>query len=170
MTRNFQSRPVAPTFASKACRFGAGNASNQRFSQNDMNKAVKLTLDSTYDLCVAGDEIEGVVTSIEARTENGWSFGGIGEGGMIWAQADGLQATPGTGVIAVGDYVLASTITALNTVLAGTGYPKVVKATTQASAKATPFAWRVISQGPAASGAVGTAIVLQRMGVPIAPM
>ena len=49
--------------------------------------------------------------------------------GMIFATADGLQATAGTGAIAVGDYVVAGTATAKGTAL--TVYPKVCKATVQ---------------------------------------
>jgi hypothetical protein len=91
---------------------------------------------------------------------------------------DGLQATPGTGAIAVGDYVVAGTATAKGTSVAG--YPKVCKATNQPGAtvtsadnvvgninaaiakvvdstKVAQFGWRVVSlDGTTAVGQTAT--------------
>ena len=65
---------------------------------------------------------------------------------------DGLQATPGVGVIAVGDYVVCGTVTARGTALSGP--PKVCKAT--ASASDLVFKWRVVSlDGTTAVGQTG---------------
>lgn len=159
MSRNHFIVPTAPTESSMTVRFGAGNAANNRWDLKEQGKAVKLTVESTYDLCVAGDEIEGFVTSVEPAPQNGWSVGGITQCDLRWATADGIQAD-GTGTIAIGDYVLAGAITAKGTAL--TQYAKVRKATTQANVKASPFSWRVVSLGPAGTGAVGTAIVIKR--------
>jgi hypothetical protein len=160
MSRNHFIVPTAPTESSKTVRFGAGNAANDRWDLKEQGKAVKLVGESRYDLCAAADEIEGFVTSVEAAPQNGYSIGGITQCDLRWATADGIQATPGTGAIAVGDYVLAGTATAKGTAL--TQYAKVVKATTQATVKGSPFNWRVKSLGPVGTGAVGTAIVIER--------
>ena len=160
MSRAHRIVPTAPTRESLTVRLGAGNSIGDRFDLKEQAKAVKLVAESRYDLCVAGDEIEGFVTSVEASTQDGFSIGGIATNDTRWATADGLQATPGTGVIVVGDYVLAGTITAKGTAL--TQYAKVVKATTQANVKASPYSWRVVSLGTAGTGAVGTAIVIRR--------
>lgn len=152
--------PTAPTRASMTVRLGSAATTAENYSVADEGKAVKLAGESRFVLAVAGDEIEGFITSVEAATQNGWSIGGINRGDPQWATADGLQATPGTGTIAVGDYVLAGSITAKGTRL--TQYQKVVKATTQANVKGSPFSWRVVSLGPVGTGAVGTAIVIER--------
>lgn len=72
---------------------------------------------------------------------------------------DGLQATPGIGVVAIGDYVVAGTITAAGTAL--TSYPKVCKATGAGTTLNHKF--RVVSLGTAGTGAVGTTGVIQRV-------
>lgn len=160
MSRDHRIVPTAPTDSSKTVRLGAGNTLGDRFDLKEQGKAVKLVAESRYDLCAVGDEIEGFITSVEAATQNGYSIGGIAQEDLQWATADGIQGTPGTGTILVGDYVLAGTATAKGTAL--TQYAKVVKATTQANVKASPYSWRVESLGPVGTGAVGTAIVIRR--------
>jgi hypothetical protein len=140
----------------------------------DDGKLVKQAGESQYDLCVAGDPIMGVITSVEMATSGGWTIGGTIDEGKIFATADGLQATPGTGVIALGDFVVAGTITAKGTALAA--YPKVCKATVQpgdvpasltaagAQVLAALYSWKVVSLGTAGTGAVGTTIVIKRIG------
>jgi hypothetical protein len=160
MSRDHRIVPTAPTEASKTVRLGAGTGAANNFDLKEQGKAVKLVAESRYDLCAAGDEIEGFITSVEGATQNGYSIGGIAQEDLQWATADGLQGTLGVGVIAVGDYILAGTLTAKGTALLQ--YQKVAKATTQANVKASPFSWRVESLGPAGTGAVGTAIVIRR--------
>ena len=46
-------------------RLGAGNAAGDRYSDVDQGKLVKLVAESRYDLCAAGDAIEGVVVAVE---------------------------------------------------------------------------------------------------------
>jgi len=142
-------------------RLGAGSGSANNLTTKDEGKLIKLVGESRYDLCVAGDTIEGWIYGIDPATSGGFTIGGRVQDGAIYALADGLQATPGTGTLAIGDYVVAGTITAKGTAL--TSYPKVCKATDQAAAKAAPFAWRVMSLGVAGTGAVGTSIVLERV-------
>lgn len=142
-------------------RLGAGTGAANNVNTAEEGKLIKLVAESRYDQCAAGDAIEGWIYAVEPATSGGFSLGGRVQDGMIYALADGLQATPGTGVIAVGDYVVAGTPTAKGTKLAS--YPKVCKATDQAAAKASPFAWRVVSLTQVGTGAVGTAVVLERV-------
>lgn len=152
---------ITPTIHSEkvvTARIG-GNASNTRANDNDVGKFVKLSGDSAYGLVSSADAIEGVVTSVETGVYDGYSLGGVVTKGFIEATANGLQATAGTGAIAVGDYVLATAPAAIQ--VADTAPRKVVKATTQADAKAAPFKARVVSLGTAGTGAVGTTIVIE---------
>lgn len=145
----------------KTVRLGATGAGNQ-YGYEENGKAVKLTADSRYVLAVAGDAIEGIQQSSnwpEQGTMDGFSIGGIVSTGYKEVTFDGLQATPGTGVVAVGDYVVVGTVVAKGTAL--TGPLKVTKATTQADAKAAPFKARVVSLGSAGTGAVGTVGVVE---------
>lgn len=152
-------RPQGAVENSITVRLGAGTGSSNNLSDLDNGKLVKLVAESRYDLAAAGDSIEGVITSVESATSGGYSIGGVLEEGIMWVTADGLQATPGTGAIAIGDLVVASTATAKGTAL--TSYPKVGKATSQAVQK---FMWRVVSLGTAGTGAVGTDIVISYIG------
>lgn len=139
-------------------RLGAGNTANDRMSDVDEGKAVKLVAESRYDLCAVGDKIEGFIVNIETATSGGYTVGGVVSDDKVFATADGLQATPGVGAIAVGDYVVAGSQTAKGTAL--TAFAKVCKATSQAYGA---FTWRVVSLGATGTGAVGTQIVIERV-------
>ena len=137
----------------KTVRLGTTGAGNQ-YGYAEIGKAVKLSGESAYVLCAAGDPIEGIVSSsnlAEQGTVDGFSIGGIISTGYKEVTFDGLQATPGTGVVAIGDYVLTGTVVAKDTAL--TGPLKVVKATSQAPGA---YKARVVSLGQAGTGAVGT--------------
>lgn len=145
----------------KTVRLGATGAGNQ-YGYEENGKAVKLTADSRYVLAAAGDAIEGIQQSSnwpEQGTMDGYSIGGIVSTGYKEVTFDGLQATPGTGTVAVGDYVVVGTVVAKGTAL--TGPLRVTKATTQADAKAAPFKARVVSLGSAGTGAVSTVGVVE---------
>jgi hypothetical protein len=159
MARDHYLAPTGTPEGSKVVRLGAGSGSANNVDYKEVSKFVKLVADSRFDLCVAGNEIEGLITSVEAATQNSFSIGGVHEFGRYFVTADGLQATPGTGTIAVGDYVVAGTVTAKGTVLAS--YPKVCKAT--AAGNTLNFKWRVVSLWTAGTGAVGTTIVIERV-------
>lgn len=134
------------------CRLGAASGSANYMTDIEIGKPVKLIGDSLYDLCAAGDQIEGFISSVETYTQDDFSIGGIKQEDRKAVKLDGLQATPGTGVIAVGDYVVAGTAVAKGTALSG--LPKVCKATTQTGMY---FAWRVVSlDGTTAVGQTGT--------------
>lgn len=143
-------------------RLGAGSGTANQVTEAENNKFVKLVATDRFDLAAAGDDIEGVLLAVEAGTSGGFSVGGVClEEDFLEVTADGLQATPGTGVIAAGDYVVVGTVVAKGTKL--TGLPRVTKATNQATAKASPFARRVVSLGSAGTGAVGTIITIQKV-------
>lgn len=152
---------ITPTVHSEkvvTARLG-GNASNTCATDLDVGKFVKLVGESNYGLVASADAIEGMITSVETGTYDGYVLGGVVSSGYVEATANGLQATAGTGVIAVGDYVLATAPAAIQ--VADAAPRKVVKATDQAAAKAAPFKARVVSLGSAGTGAVGTTIVIE---------
>ena len=134
----------------------------QNYGNTEIGKAVKLSASDAYALCVAGDRIEAIVSSSNLASQgkvDGFAIGGIVGTGYKSVVFDGLQATPGTGVIGYGDYVVVGTVSPF-----GTALPtnlKVTKATDQAAASAGVYRARVVSLGVSASGAVGTAGVIE---------
>ena len=138
-----------------------GNAAGTRANDNDVGKGVKLVGDSNYGLLAAADAIEGVITSVETGIYDGYSLGGVQSKGYIDATAYGLQATPGTGAITVGQYVLAAAPAAIQVKETLSTTLRVVSATNQATAATAAFKARVVSLGPVGTGAVGTAIVIE---------
>jgi hypothetical protein len=138
-------------------RLGQTGSANL-YSDKEVGKAVKLTAESRYELCAITDAIEGVISSVNLGTFDGYTVGGIVTSGYKEVTFDGSQAA-GTGAIAVGTYVLVGTVTAKDTAL--TTPLKVRSATDQAAAKAAPFKARVVSLGSAGTGAVGTVGVIE---------
>ena len=143
------------------------------YGATEIGKFVKQGAESAHILCAAGDNIEGSIVAVEAATANGFGIGTVQQKDSKFVTFDGLQATPGTGTIAVGDYVVCGTVTAKDTALPG--YAKVCKSTVQIGAvpadltaagtmaKAALFAWRVVSLGSAGTGAVGTTGLIERV-------
>lgn len=166
----FKMTPTAPTKDVDTARMGATSA---KLVDNDKGKLVKLAADSQYSLCAAGDSIEGVFIALESGTQDNFAIGSVQKSGKVNAICDGLEATVGTGTIAVGDYVLCGTVVAAGTALTSTTGPKVVKATYQPGTdltninqtaelmKAVMFPWRVVSLGSA--GAVGDTCVIEKV-------
>lgn len=156
-----------------AARLGAGTGTANNLTDIEIGKPVKMVGESRYNLTAAGEPIEGFITAVEGATADGYTLGSVQTKNRKTVTADGLQATPGTGTIAIGDYVVTGTVVAKGTALpAG---PKVCKATDQPGTvpaalsnvgpqiKNTLFAWRVVSLGAAGTGAVGTTIVIERV-------
>jgi len=135
-----------------SARLGSAPDAAGRISDAEVGKFVKLAGESRLDLCVAGDQIEGRISAFEPATLDGYSFGSVQVEGRFAVTFDGVQATPGTGTIAIGDYVVCGTPAAKGTAL--TAPAKVCKAT--AAGNTLNFKWRVISLGAAGTGAVGT--------------
>lgn len=133
----------------------------------ERGKFVKFAAESRHILAVLGDDIETVIDNVNTSTQDGYSLAALRQtgpgssGAFLNVTFDGLQATPGTGTIAIGDYVLVGSVVAKGTVLVAP--PKVVKATDQTVAKAPPFSWRVVSLGAAASGAPGNVGLIERV-------
>ena len=137
-------------------RLGAGSGSANYVTDVEIGKSVKLAGDSQYNLCAAGDQIEGFITAVETYTADDFSIGSVQFEGRKRVTLDGLQATPGTGTCAIGDYVVSGTAVAKGTAL--TVPMKVCKATTQTGMY---FAWRIVSlEG---TGAVGQIAVIERV-------
>lgn len=154
-------------------RLGAGAGAANNLSDADKYKPVKLVADSRFDLCAVGDPIEGFIQSIESATLDGYTIGSVQVEDRYQVTADGLQATPGTGAIAVGDFVVCSTPAAKGTAVPSTG-PKVCKATWQPGTtapavladvvslqKVANYGWRVVAI-TAGTGAVGDTLIIER--------
>lgn len=129
-----------------------GNTEGTRFSDADKGKAVKLTAESQYALVADGDAIEGFVTSVEVGTYDGFKLGGVISTGKKRATLSGAGA--------VGDYVVAAAPSALG--VKTPAYMQVKKAADQGAAKASPFAWRIVSL-LGGSGATGTNVLIERV-------
>jgi hypothetical protein len=139
---------------------GASGSATQ-LAKEDNDKFVKLIGDSQYGLCAVGNEIEGVVSvANDIAPGDGFNLGSIINNvrARVKVTLDGLQATPGTGTLVVGDYVVCGTVTARGTVLPGP--PKVCKAT--AAATGIVFKWRVVSF-ISGTGAVGQTALIERV-------
>lgn len=158
--------------AAKTARLGAGSGAGNWIDDKEVGKPVKLVAESRFDLCAAGDPIEGRIESVEAAPLDGFSVGSVKQYERMSVVFDGIQATPGTGTVAIGDYVVTGTVVAKGTALAAA--MKVCKATAQPGAVAASlteaglmarlaaYAWRVVSLGTVGTGAVGTAGVIER--------
>jgi hypothetical protein len=121
----------------QTARLGAGTGSSNQVGDKEVGKAVKMVADSRYDLCAAGDPIEAFIKSVEAATLDNYTVGTVQVGGRKEVLADGLEATAGTGTLAVGDYVVCGTVVAKGTALADESSMKVTKATNQPGAAIT---------------------------------
>jgi len=135
------------------------------FSDTDVGQAVKMGVANDYVQAVDGDEMEGVVTSVEVVTVNdGMSFGSVQRNMRVTAQ---VAANEG-GTMAVGDHVVVGTPIALGT---ANGMPQ-VKIGTAASQLAvadydyterTPnnFMWKCI-RIVSGTGVLGDVVLLER--------
>lgn len=155
-------------------RCGAGTGAANQWDDKEVGKFVKLAADSRYDLCAVGNPIQGIVSAVETGTQDNYTIGSVRVTGRVEVTFDGLQATPGTGTIAVGDFVVCGTPVAKGTALSAPA--KVCKATqqpgvTEAGAvgdvndqlAVAMFPWRVVSLGSAGTGAVGTVGIIERL-------
>jgi len=129
-----------------------GTAAGDAHKDIDVGRFKKLVGESRYDDTAAGNAIEGILISVESATQDGFYMGTLQKAGRVEVILNGLEATPGVGTIVVGDYVYASAPIARG-VAQTLGAPKVVKATTQATASASPFPWRLVSIDNASGGA-----------------
>jgi len=149
-------------------RLGSGSGDqlpNAVYADTEVGKFVKLSAGSRYQLSAAGDPIEGFIGSTEPATIDGYCFGTVYDKGRKRVVLDGLQATPGTGTVAVGDVVVTGTVVAKGTAL--TAPAKVCKMTDPTTvggllAVAIKPIWRVVEIF-GASGTVGTQALIERV-------
>jgi len=156
----FKFGPLVDSTEVITARTADGTGASNQLLDADTGKFLKLKGDSQYGLCAVGDEIEGVLVAANyPAPADGYNLGSVAVEGRVRVTLDGLQATPGTGVIAVGDYVVCGTVVARGTAL-GTGvYPKVCKAT--AAGNTLNFKWRVVSLD--GTTAVGQTAVIESL-------
>lgn len=149
---------LSPYRINQSARLADGTGVANQLTDADVRKFIKLVGDSQYGLCAVGNEIEGIVETANEQIADGFYIGGYRTDGRAMVTLDGLQATPGTGTIAIGDYVVAGTPVARGTAL-GTAHPKVCKAT--AAPKDILFKWRVVALY--GTGAVGQIALIERV-------
>lgn len=182
----FQFKEIILNGTALTARLGAGTGAANQVDDKEVGKAVKIAADSRYNLCSVGDPIEAFVAAVETATLDDFTIGTVQAGGRKEVLADGLQATPGTGTLAIGDYVVAGTMVAKGTALADESSQKVVKATSQpgvavvladnlvatinaglatvaAQQKNGAYGWKVVSLGSVGTGAVGTKVLIERV-------
>lgn len=158
-------QPTVPTNAVIATHLGADGTAPNRFTDNDIGKAVKLAGSDNYVLAADGNEIEGFVLAIEPGTiDEGFSYGSVQKDGRV------IAINKGAGAIAVGAYVVAAAQAALGTKNDTGGnnfdpcpHVKAGAVGTPGSSFTTPavYFWRVISL-LGGNGGVGTAILIEK--------
>lgn len=157
----FQRRvTLSPYRLNNTFRLGDGAGTANPLSDADVGKFLKLKGDSLMGLCAVGDEIEAVCETVgdPIALQDGYVLGGVRDDGEVEVTLDGLQATPGTGTCAVGDYVVAGTPVARGTAQGSTP-PKVCKAT--AAATGIVYTWRITALR--GTGAVGQIALIERV-------
>ena len=153
---------INPYVNAKTARLADGPGATNLLGKLDNGKFVKLVGDSQYGLCAVGNEIEAEIgVADDIAPADGFTMGSLNEAASTRIQVtfDGVQATPGTGVIAIGDYVVAGTVVARGTGLLG-ALPKVCKAT--ALGADVVYKWRVVSF-ISGTGAVGQTGLIERV-------
>lgn len=154
----FKFGPLADSTTVVTARTADGTGVSNQLTDADTGKFLKLAGDSQYGLCAVGNEIEGVLVAANYPAQaDGFYLGSVAVNGRVRVTLDGLQATPGTGVIALGDYVVAGTPVARGTALSGA--PKVCKAT--AAPADLVHKWRVVSLD--GTTAVGQTALIERV-------
>jgi len=128
-----------------------GATTGEGWGDEEVGKAVKLGAANNYVLCSDGDDIEGVVVSVEPNTVNeGFSFGSVQSDRRMLAVLD-----TGETAVAVGATVVAGAQEAVGTQTNG---GKVVVATGAGVA----FKWRVIRL-VSGTGEAGATVLIERL-------
>lgn len=142
--QTFYLQPLVDVVGNQTVLLGASNVTNM--VQADLGKAVKLSGDSAYVLCVLNDDIEGTVEAIAAaKVAGGRSYGTMNYRGR-------RQAVVTVGACVVGAYVVSGAQAAL-----GTAGPLNV-----CPGAGVQFRWRVVST-LGSNGGVGTNVVIERV-------
>ena len=126
-----------------------GTGANVFDSETDVNKGVKLGTSQNYVLAADGDEIEGVVASVEPFNVNdGFSFGTV----QVDRRIEAVVVASRVGALAIGSLVVNDIPVAL-----GTAGDIQVKAGSPAT-----FLWRVIRH-VTGTGVTGDTVLLERV-------
>lgn len=150
-----------PYHINKTARVADGAGAANQLTTADDGKFVKLVGDSQYGLCAVGNEIEGILdVADDIALQDGFNLGSVRDaiGTRKKVTFDGLQATPGTGTVAIGDYVVCGTVVARGTSLLGV-HPRVCRAT--AAGTGLVYKWRIVSFD--GTGAVGQTGLIERV-------
>lgn len=150
---------IVPTIHKEKIRTVNLGTTSRLFKSEDLGKAVKLVSAGTYDLCDAGDKIEGIVTSSEYAL-TGAPRGGLSVGGIV---CSGYVEVVATVPLAVNDRVVAAAQPALGTPIASIGEGEVPCTPVQKAAgtEEAPFLMRIVDLGPVGTGAAGTICVAE---------
>lgn len=98
-----------------------------KYTDKDVRKAVKVGDKANHVLCVAGDELEGFIDSVDAATAGGFAFGGVARGNRGFRVEAQVGAGQGATPIKVRDLVVADDQLAVGTKglpVVKTGAPK----------------------------------------------
>lgn len=126
-----------------------GVDANNKLTDNDIGKAVKMAASNNFVLCATTNEIEGLLVATEPVTYNdGFAFGTVQRRGRALATVGANQV----GTLAVGDLVVADTQSAIDTV----GGLQVL------GGSPTTFLWRVI-RVVSGTGAAGDTVLIERV-------
>lgn len=93
---------------------------SRKFTSADIGKAVKLVAADSYDLCEAGDPIEGIVSS-SLFSDTGATRGGLTPGGIYSPARNCYFEVVCAEQLAVNDRIVAAAQPALGTVLPSIG-------------------------------------------------
>lgn len=126
-----------------------GVDANNKLTDNDIGKAVKIAANNNFVLCATTNEIEGLLVATEPVTYNdGFAFGTVQRRGRALATVGANQV----GTVAVGDLVVADTQAAIDTA----GGLQVL------GGAPTTFLWRVI-RIVSGTGAAGDSVLIERV-------
>lgn len=136
-----------------------GVAAGTKLTDLDIGKAVKLIADSNYGLVADGNDIEGVLVSVEPVTVND----GLGFG-TVQVKERVVAISAGAGALTLGAYVVAAAQQAVGTAVTAvsSGPHTGVKGPNVKAGAGVLFKWRVVSLLSGA-GAVGTPVLIEKI-------
>lgn len=144
-----------------------GTGLNDQYTDKERGKAVKMSTAANHVLCVADDEIEAFVDSIDAGgTENeGYTFGGVARGGRHLAIIGEGQGSETAAKLL--DYVVADAQPEVGSNIIGSAKAPGSADTTKGLAVVktgtpTTYKWRIVHIYGGGDGFEGTVVCLER--------
>jgi hypothetical protein len=126
-----------------------GVDADNKLTENDIGKAVKLAASDNYVVSTTDDEIEAILVAIEPVTYNdGFAYGTIQRKGRAYATV----GTSEVGTVAVGELVVVDDQAAVGTAGGLVVYP----------GSPTSFLWRVL-RIESGTGAAGDTVLIERV-------